>query len=117
MLERTGDYDRGDYDALERAIWIARREQRLDFDARLLEQDWTEVAEFASTVCQRAALHLKPWQSPPCDCDENDPAERDKNGQALLRRMLAAGISRYEPNPLEALKAAKKPKRKVKRKK
>jgi hypothetical protein len=32
--------------------------------------------------------------------DENDPHERDKAAQDLLRRMVAAGVSRYEPDPL-----------------
>jgi len=65
--------------------------------------DWYEVASFAAGCCQYQALQLKPWQEPPCQCDEDDPNERDRQGQALLRKMLAAGVSRYDPDPLAAL--------------
>jgi hypothetical protein len=43
---------------------------------------------------------------PPCIADEDDPNERDKDAQRLLRKMLAAGISRYDPDPLAALEKA-----------
>ncbi len=74
-------------------------------------------------VCQQNnALHLKPWQSPPChiDADEIDAilargppspqnmeADKKYGGALLLRRMLAAGLSAYDPTPLESLAAAK----------
>lgn len=46
---------------------------------------------------------VRPWQEPPCVADENDPDERDPQAQWLLRRMLKAGLSRYEPDPRTAL--------------
>jgi hypothetical protein len=45
---------------------------------------------------------VRPWQEPPCVADENDPDERDPQAQWLLRRMLKAGLSRYEPDPRTA---------------
>src|SRR5262245_10734916 len=96
--------------ALKRAMQIASqgklRKQQLD--DMLRDRDWYEVASFAASCCQSQALQLKPWQSPPCVCDEDDPDERDKQGQALLKRMLAARISRYDPDPLAALEKAAK---------
>jgi hypothetical protein len=41
-------------------------------------------------------LHKK--DVPPSVADEDDPNARDKAAQALLRKMLAAGISRYDPD-------------------
>ena len=76
---------------------------------KLLQGDpWIEVAEFASYSCQIHALNLKPWQSPPCTEDEDDPTPRDRAAQTLLRRMLRAGLSRFDPDPLKALAGAKR---------
>ena len=44
-------------------------------------------------------LRLKPWQNPPCFGDEDGDGPAD----VLLQRMLAAGISRFHPDPLSAL--------------
>jgi hypothetical protein len=55
-----------------------------------------------------ASLRLPQWINPPCWVHEDDPEEDDKDEQELLRRMLAAGLSRYEPDPLAALKAKSK---------
>jgi hypothetical protein len=57
--------------------------------------------------CQIHALHLKPWEEPPCAADEDGPDERDKEAQRLLRQMLAFGVSRWHPDPLAAIEAAK----------
>ena len=70
---------------------------------KLEREPWREVAEFAAYHCQYQALNLKPWESPPCWVDEDDPDERDKAARALLSRMLTAGVSRYHPDPLAAL--------------
>lgn len=55
---------------------------------------------------QTRNLRLKPWQSPPADVDEHDPNPRDRDAQALRRRMLAAGVDPWEHDPLAALAAA-----------
>lgn len=77
-------------------------------DAKLEDESSQDVAEFAAYCCQIRALHLKPWQEPPCVADEDGPAERDKAAQKLLREMLALGVSRYDPDPVAAIAAAKR---------
>lgn len=99
----VGDVDHG---ALMAALRQARamgpdRAEQIDWMIR--DDGWREAAEFAAGLCQTRALHLKPWQEPPCYADEGDPDERDRDAQALLRRMLAADVSRYHPDPLHAL--------------
>jgi hypothetical protein len=46
---------------------------------------------------------LTPWEEPPCWADEDDPHPADRVAQTLLKKMLAKGISRYNPDPLAAL--------------
>jgi hypothetical protein len=71
--------------------------------------NWHAVAEFASCSAQREALRLKPWQLAPCEVDIGDADEPgyQHRGTAqaaeLLRQLLAAGLSRWEPDPLGAL--------------
>ena len=65
---------------------------------------WDLVADMACHCCQVRALALRPWQCAPSSVDENDPDEQDKAAQKLLRQMLKAGVSRYEPDPMAALK-------------
>ena len=107
-----------DREALQRCMELAsskegdRKEQ---LDSMLVTRSWFEVASFAASCVQSRALRLRPWEEPPCVCDDHDANERDKNGQALLRLLLAAGLSRYEPDPLGALANAET--RKARRKK
>jgi len=108
-----------DRDALARAIEMARlespaRSQQLDI--KLKDEPWREVGEFAAYSCQCDALHLQPWQSPPCWVDDlvsdiqggPDGVGGDYEAAKLLRRLLDAGLSRYEPDPIAALKQAKR---------
>jgi hypothetical protein len=53
---------------------------------------------------------LKPWEFPPIWIDDisatlkEPPESKDRHRAAkLLQRLLAAGLSRYEPDPLAAL--------------
>jgi hypothetical protein len=86
-------------------------------DAKLRDEPWQQVAEFCACHCQRQSLQLKPWQPPPCLLEdfEADIAAGDDGimgryaAAQLLKKMLEAGISFYEPNPLAALKKAKAP--------
>ena len=80
------------------------------------ERGWREAATFCSYHQQCAHLNLKPWEFPPCWIDPDQietilaegPSERKRFGGAkLLRRMLAAGVSQYDPTPLDSLAAAK----------
>ena len=99
---------RNDRAALKLALEQARAEPgREEQIGRMLREDgWEEAATFASYHCQIDALRLKPWEQPPCHVDEDDPGE-DKEAQQLLREMLALGVSRYHPDPMAAIEAAK----------
>jgi hypothetical protein len=109
MTKRLTAIDR---EALERAIAIDRqrdRATRQQIDDKLEREPWREVAEFAAYGCQCTALYLKPWQPPPCwaEIDDQDneagPISGHRAAAELLRRLLAAGLSRYEPDPVNAL--------------
>lgn len=110
MLDRTanGEFDEVDMDAFHRAMEIAQREPTVPelLKSKLEDEPWTEVAKFAAYHCQRNALGLKPWQSPPMDGGDGQ-----KNADALLEKMLAAGVSQFEPDPIRALAKAKKRRR------
>ena len=99
---------RHDRDALKRAMILAGRDiERAEQLAAMLRDDgWTETAEFAAYMVQGDTLRLRPWENPPCGVDEGDDDPRDATGRKLLRRMLAAGLSRFEPDPLAALAEA-----------
>ena len=68
--------------------------------SKLETESWFEVAQFAAYCCQGTTLNLDLSEHPPCvvDVDEPGPAA------VLLGRMLKAGVSRWEPDPLRALK-------------
>jgi hypothetical protein len=91
--------------ALAEAMRIARLEpgRAWQLDQKLKDEPWRDVAEFAASCVQSRALHLKPWETAPCDILDHDP---DSPGKRLLKRMLKAGVSRYAPDPLAALEAA-----------
>jgi hypothetical protein len=63
------------------------------------QDGWEPTARFCASLLQRRALELKPWDSPPCALDRPD----DSAAGRLLRRMLVAGLSRYDPNPMRGL--------------
>jgi hypothetical protein len=104
---------RNDRAALEATMAIARQDplRAEQLDRKLARgEPWDEVASFAALCVQADALHLKSWQCAPCDAnDEINPAEGDDrygnrpDEVALLQRMLAAGLSRLEPDPIRAL--------------
>jgi hypothetical protein len=103
--------DQKDREALEQAMAMARLEsdgRSAQLDAKLKHEPWEDVAAFAASCCQSATLGLHPWQDPVCDIDLDDVRDDDREGAELLRKMLAAGISRYEPDPMRALERAEK---------
>jgi hypothetical protein len=102
-----------DREALTRALRIAkasepgRQEQLVSM---LRDREWEEVATFAAYVCQCDSLHLRPWQLPPMHADEDRP--RDDHPTAgkvaawtLRRRLLKAGLSVFEPDPISSLES------------
>src|SRR5262249_41612488 len=108
-LNPDGASDRG---ALERALAMARSEseqERERFDRQIADRGWQWAAESAAYHCQCRTLRLKPWQAPPAhvrgdvvgDSYGNKPEEVE-----LRQRLLAAGLSLFEPDPLAALEAA-----------
>ena len=110
-----------DEDALKRCIETMRASktpgEQQQIERMLAEDDWWDVAAFAAFSCQMDALHLKPWQPPPCWVEDpvavinagNDGVGGQYAAARLLRRMLDAGLSRYEPDPLGALERTKPP--------
>src|SRR5262249_44179519 len=102
-----------DCSALERAFAMARAEsakERERFD-EMARKDWQEAARFAAYHCQVRTLRLKPWQAPPMHADDvvsDAPCYGGRPEEVALRqRLLAAGLSVFEPDPIAALAAAK----------
>jgi hypothetical protein len=106
-----------DQNALERALAIVHNSSDSDyrgmFDRVMKEDGWFAAADQAVYHCQRALIAPRLWQPTPRDINPSDIEkilQRGPDGlngeyQAarLLKRMLAAGLSRYEPRPVEAL--------------
>jgi hypothetical protein len=99
------EYSAADLKALRRAMAIMSKEpvRRQQLEGLLEGEPWGEVAEFAASHCQRKSLGLKPWQDAPCNANGEDT-----EAARLLRLMEKAGISRFEPKPLAALKKAER---------
>lgn len=103
-----------DVDAMTRAITLVRgRGRRRQIDEKLKVEKWARVGRFAAYSCQIDSLHLEPWEWPPIwirDVDAAmtapDDARRIGDAARLLQRMLALGLSRYEPSPMAAISAA-----------
>jgi hypothetical protein len=100
-----------DREGLTRALAMARaqsEEEREHFDEMLSREGWQEVAHAAAYACQCRTLKLKPWQAPPIHVHDNvvtSPASYGHRPEevALRRRMLAAKVSLYEPDPVAML--------------
>ncbi|MGC2454720.1 MAG: hypothetical protein WA592_18355 [Pseudolabrys sp.] len=101
-----------DRDALKLAMEIASRDpgRAQQLKAKLKDEPWEKVSQFAAVCCQETVLQLKPWQTAPCtisDPDNPGAGRSEHEGRAeaarLLKRMLAAGVSRWYPDPLAAL--------------
>ncbi|RVD68420.1 hypothetical protein EN751_31535 [Mesorhizobium sp. M4A.F.Ca.ET.029.04.2.1] len=70
---------------------------------------WFDAAVFACYVCQTDTLRLKPWEMPPLyggplPGDSGLVRSSGLQAEKLLKRMMAAGLSRYEPDPIAALR-------------
>jgi hypothetical protein len=111
-----------DREALTRALKMARAEseaERERFDREVAQRGWQHAAEAAAYHCQDRALKLRPWQPPPCwirdlegDLAAGDDGISGRYRAALLtQRLLRAGISRFEPDPLGALAQAESARR------
>jgi phage terminase small subunit len=98
-----------DRDALTRALALAKASdepgRREQIPRMLQHKTWQDVAEFAAYGCQRRALQLKPWQNPPCYGQLRTDDADNAGAAVLLQRLLEAGLSRWEPDPVAALAA------------
>jgi len=97
-----------DREALTLALQKCRAEspeRDRQIDDMLIDRPWQEVCEFASYSCQMTHLKLRPWQCPPCWVEPDD--RKHPQAAKLLREMTALGISRFHPDPLAAIAAAK----------
>jgi hypothetical protein len=100
-----------DRDALERAIEMMRRHSPMkaaQIDDKLAHEGFIAAGTFAAYCMQCDTLRLKPWEAPPMDAQSGDVIDPNVYGYrpgevALCNRLLAAGLSRYEPDPLAAL--------------
>ena len=92
----------------------ASREQ---IERKLTEQGLEEAGQTAAYHCQDTALKLKPWMTPPCWLrtardvkaalrEALPDAHGNRRAGELVERLLAAGLSRYEPDPVDALERA-----------
>jgi hypothetical protein len=107
VTNQLSDVDR---DAFERAIEIASREpwQRRRIEAKFEKgESFDNVGRAAAYHCQIAALDLQPWQDPVmyAGLRRGDEGYVRANLE-LLQRLLDAGLSRFEPDPLTALEQA-----------
>lgn len=111
--------NRIDRDAFERAIEHLRRrggEDQRQIESMLQSRPWERVGAFAAYSCQCEALRPRPWQPVPANeyvsvTDGDDaagPIGGRKAAAELLRRLLGAGLSRFEPDPIGALEAAER---------
>jgi hypothetical protein len=96
------ELDDVDLDALRRCITLLMKDpmRAEQLRAMLEDQSWACTASFASYVVQGDRLGLRPWEDPPCVASTDDPAGR------LLSRLLAVGLSQFEPNLPHALEQA-----------
>jgi hypothetical protein len=91
--------------ALQRALDVALESEEPgranQIREMLKENGWLYAARFSSYHLQMNQLQLRPWDRPPCrlEAPDDSPAGR------LLRKMLACGMSKHDPEPMRALKA------------
>ena len=97
-----------DRDALERALVACRDEsdaRAKQLDSKLHDEPWEEVAQFASYCTQGRALDLMHANFRALSEPFGDPRAARESAE-LLRRLLNAGLSRFEPDPLGAIEEA-----------
>jgi hypothetical protein len=108
-----------DREALERALERARaleqerndprRDGKTQLESMLEDRPWQKVAEFAAYGQQMRSLGLRPWEWPPCWVHTDDANPEHGEAVKLLKRLLDAGLSRFEPDPIKALRGAEPP--------
>ena len=73
------------------------------------DDEITEDEQRTASAAQCRALRLKPWQTPPCALNPDEPPRSpwDEPTHRLLRAMLRAGVSPWVHDPIAALADAK----------
>ena len=122
MMRKLSRIDR---EALTRALEIVRNRpekedpgRREQVDHLMKHEGWFTAADFCCYCCQSEVIRPRLWQPIPAGIDPADietilaRGDDAPNGNyaaaKLLKRMLRAGLSRYEPEPLKALAEAKR---------
>jgi hypothetical protein len=109
----TDDDDEIDFDALRRAVKMARRIAP-EYGKRFLllketDDDWLSEARQAAYACQCRRMRLKPWMEAPMHAYILEPdgtTTRDPVAGDWYDRLVAAGLSPLEPDPVAALRQA-----------
>jgi hypothetical protein len=81
-----------------------------EFTQRVKERDcdWREMAHGCCFHFQMQNLGLRPWQNPPMFLIDDDSSRpEDLAAFKIMRKLIDAGLSVYEPDPLAALAAVK----------
>jgi hypothetical protein len=110
-----------DIEALTRAFRLACEEgpeERTRFEMLLDTRGQEEAYETAAYHCQCQSLQLKPWQAPPMhsgDVADDATYGNKKSEVRLRRRMLALGISVFEPDPAGAIAKVERARRAARR--
>jgi hypothetical protein len=110
-LMAAAEITEADVEALQRSL-LATLDERDDPDrirqvrAMLTDRPWFEVAEFCAYHQQVKNLQCKPWHSPPCWIGGYHTVEPEY--EEIGRRLVQAGLSLYEPDPLKAIEDAKR---------
>jgi hypothetical protein len=103
---------RVDRDAMRRAIKLAKAQSPArcrQIEGKLANDSFEEVGRFAAYCCQCAVLGLRPWMPPPMSAEIYPNEDRfagdgRRAAHALLQRLLQNNLSRFEPDPLRALR-------------
>ena len=111
-------FDEADRDALDQCIRLVLDEGPDESHVvreYLKENDWWGAASQACYHRQIDHLQLDA-ESPPCWIDENEIDQiiargpgnhnNDYSGALLLQKMLALGVSKWQPQPIDAVAAA-----------
>lgn len=114
MTAVADDLDEIDRKALESCMRLAAsgdRERGEQLESMLAGSEiskpvpWIDVACFAASIVQRRSLGLRPWERAPCNASLDDLSDdqQKRKAQSVLRKMLKAGLSRYDPDPMRCL--------------
>jgi hypothetical protein len=88
---------------------LAEPDRREQLEQMTERDGWEEAAKFAAYHQQNKNLQLWPWEDPPCFSRASDKPDAKRFGHddvtaiALAKWLRAAGLSRYEPDPLAVL--------------